>query len=263
MQEMTFWDHLDDLRKVIFRCLGAILVLSTGFFIAMPWLFDAVVMAPCFGDFPVYRVFCTISEYFTESSSFCDDSFQIQIVNIRLTSQFLIHIRTAFSFAFILSFPYILFEIWKFIQPALYEKEQKSFKFAFSLATVLFYTGLSIGYFLVFPLTLRFLSEYKISEMVVNQLSLDSYMGTFESMNLIMGIVFEMPMLALILSKLGLINRSFFQKWRKHAIVVLLIIAAVITPTGDPFTLMIVALPLYVLYEISALIVKKDTKIPD
>lgn len=263
MQEMTFWDHLEDFRKVIFHCLGAILILSTGFFIAMPWLFDAVVMAPCFGDFPVYKLFCTVSQYFADSSSFCNENFKIQVINIKLTSQFLIHIQTSFTFAFIVGFPYFLFEIWKFIQPALYDQEKKSFRFAFTFASVLFYAGLAVGYFLVFPITLRFLSEYQISKLIVNQLSLDSYISTFVSMNLIMGIVFELPMLALILSKLGLVNRSFFRKWRRHAIVVLLILAAVITPTGDPFTLTIVALPLYILYEISGLIVRDDTKIPD
>jgi sec-independent protein translocase protein TatC len=182
---------------------------------------------------------------------------------LKLTSQFLIHIQTSFTFAFIIGFPYLLFEIWKFIAPALYDKEKQSFRVAFSFASVLFYSGLSVGYFLVFPITLRFLNDYQISNLVVNQLSLDSYISTFVSMNLIMGIVFELPMLALILSKLGLIKRSFFKKWRKHAIVVLLVVAAIITPTGDPFTLTIVALPLYILYEISGLIVKDDTKIPD
>ncbi|MDD4922811.1 MAG: twin-arginine translocase subunit TatC [Bacteroidales bacterium] len=263
MQEMTFWDHLEELRTVLFRCVGAILILSIGFFIAMPWLFDAVIMAPCYGDFPIYKLFCTITQYFTESSSFCNEAFQVEIINIKLTSQFLIHIQTSFTFAFIIALPYILFELWKFIQPALYDKEKKSFRFAFSFATILFYLGLAMGYFLVFPITLRFLDEYQISKLVVNQLSLDSYMSTFVSMNLIMGIVFELPMLALILSMLGLVKRSFFKKWRKHAIVVLLIVAAVITPTSDPFTLTIVALPLYILYEISGLIVKDDTKIPD
>lgn len=263
MQEMTFWDHLDELRMVLFRCVGTILLLSIGFFIAMPWMFDAVIMAPCYGDFPVYRLFCTLTQYFTDSSSFCDEAFKVNIINIRLMSQFLIHIETSFTFAFIIGLPYILFELWKFVQPALYDKEKKSFRFAFLFASLLFYAGLAMGYFLVFPITLRFLNDYQISTLVVNQLSLDSYMSTFVSMNLIMGVVFELPMLALILSMLGLVNRSFFRKWRRHAIVVLLVLAAVITPTSDPFTLTIVALPLYILYEISGLIVKNDTKIPD
>ena len=263
MQEMTFWDHLEEFRWTIFRCFGAVLILSTGFFIAMPYIFDTVVMGPCFGDFPVYKLFCTITQYFSDSSSFCDENFNINVINIQLTSQFLIHIETSFTFAFIIGFPYILFEIWKFIAPALYEKEKKGFSFAFSFASILFYAGLAVGYFLVFPITLRFLNDYQISKLVVNQLSLDSYISIFVTMNLIMGIVFELPMLALVLSKLGLVNRSFFKKWRRHAIVILIIVAAVITPTGDPFTLTIVALPLFILYEISALIVKNDRKIPD
>jgi sec-independent protein translocase protein TatC len=260
MQEMTFWDHLEEFRRLLFRCLAAMLILSIAFFVFMPKLFDAVVMAPCFGDFPVYRLFCRISSYFTDNSSFCNSDFQVQIINIRLASQFLIHMQMSFLFALVMGFPYILFEFWKFIAPALYEKEKKSFRFAFSFASILFYAGLCLGYFLVFPITLRFLAEYQITRLVVNQLSLDSYIGTFVSLNLIMGIVFEMPMLALILSKLGIVNRSFFRKWRKHAIVLLLILAAVITPTSDPFTLTIVALPLYLLYEISAMIVRDDTK---
>lgn len=263
MQEMTFWDHLEELRMTIFRCVGAILILSIGFFIAMPWLFDKVVMAPCYGDFPVYKLFSLISQQFTDASAFSNESFQIKIVNLKLTSQFLIHIESSFAFAFVVVLPYLLYEIWKFIQPALYSQEKKGFLMAFSFASILFYAGLSVGYFLVFPITLRFLADYQISSLIVNQLSIDSYISTFVCMNLIMGIVFEMPMLFLVLSKLGLIKRSFFKKWRKHAIVVLLIVAAVITPTGDPFTLTIVALPLYLLYEISGLIVKDDTKIPD
>jgi len=260
MQEMTFWDHLEELRMGIFRCMGVMLVLGIGFFIAMPWLFDAVIMAPTRGDFPVYRIFGLIADRFTDGTSFSDEHYQTPIINIKLMSQFLIHIQASFIFAFIIGFPYILFEIWRFVQPALYDLEKKSFRFAFSFASILFYIGLSIGYFLVFPITLRFLSDYKISNTIVNQISLDSYISTFMSLNMIMGIVFELPMLALALSKLGLIRRSFFKKWRKHAIVVLLVVAAIITPTGDPFTLSIVALPLYFLYEISGLIVKDDTK---
>jgi sec-independent protein translocase protein TatC len=257
MQEMTFWDHLEELRMMLFRCLGAVMLLSIVFFIFMPQIFDAVVMAPCFGNFPMYRFFCDITSHFTADSSFCDSNFHLQIINIRLASQFLIHMRTSFLFALITGFPYILFEIWRFVAPALYKQEKGSFRLAFSLASILFYSGLSIGYFLVFPITLRFLAGYQITSLVVNQLALDSYIDTFISMNLIMGLVFELPMLALILSKMGLAKRSFFTKYRKHAIVVLVILAAVITPTSDPFTLTIVALPLYLLYEFSRLLVKK------
>jgi len=260
MEEMTFWDHLDELRRVIFRCLGAIAIVSVGLFLIMPKIFDSVIMAPCFGDFPVYYLFCSVSQYLNLPTSFCDKTFEINIINIQLTSQFLIHISTSFLLAAIVICPYLLFEIWKFVSPALYEKEKNSIRFSFVLGSVLFYAGILISYFLIFPMTLRFLAGYQISQHVVNQLSLDSYISTFVSMNMVMGIVFEMPMLALILSKIGLVNRSFFKKWRRHAIVILVFVAAVITPTGDPFTLTLVALPLYLLYELSAFIVRKNKK---
>ena len=257
MQELTFWDHIEDLRHMLFRVLGALSLASIAFFIFMPKIFDSVVMAPCFGDFPIYRLFCHITKLFTNDTSFCDESFRIQIINIRLAAQFMIHMQMSFLFGLIVSFPYLLFEIWKFIAPALYDKEKSGFRMAFSLSSVLFYAGVCLSYFLVFPITLRFLAGYQITSLVSNQLSLDSYISNFITLNLIMGLVFELPMLALILSKLGIVKRRFFRKYRKHAIVILLIVAAVITPTGDPFTLMIVALPLYILYEISALLVKK------
>jgi len=257
MQDLTFWDHLEDLRHMLFRSLGAMFLASIAFFIFMPKIFDSVVMAPCFGDFPVYRLFCVLSKLFTNDTTFCDESFQIQIINIRLASQFLIHMQMSFLFGLMASFPYLLFEIWKFIAPALYDKEKNGFRMAFSLSSLLFFAGICLSYFLVFPITLRFLAGYQLTNLVSNQLSLDSYISIFVSMNLVMGLVFELPMLALILSKLGIVKRRFFRKYRKHAIIVLLIVAAVITPTGDPFTLMIVALPLYILFEISALLVKK------
>lgn len=257
MEEMTFWDHLEDLRRLLFRVLGAMLLASIAFFVFMPKLFDSVIMAPCFGDFPIYRLFCDITKQFSGDTTFCDESFHIQIINIKLAAQFMIHMQMSFLLGLIVTFPYLLFEIWRFIAPALYDKEKNGFRMAFSLSSVLFYAGVCLSYFLVFPITLRFLAGYQITSLVSNQVSLDSYISNFITLNLLMGLVFELPMLALVLSKLGIVKRQFFRTYRKHAIVVLLILAAVITPTGDPFTLMIVALPLYILYEISAILVKK------
>lgn len=258
MVEMTFWDHLEELRRVIFRCLGVLIAVMIAFFIWMPDIFDSVIMAPCFGTFLSYEWFCSVGQIFSIPNAFCDKAFEINIINIQLTSQFMIHIRTALLMAVIVVFPYILYEIWLFVRPALYDNEKKGMRFSFASGSLLFYAGIAVSYFFVFPLTLRFLAGYQISSHVVNQLSLDSYINTFFSLNLIMGVVFEMPMLALILSKLGLINKSFFRKYRRHAIVFLFILAAVITPTGDPFTLTIVALPLYLLYELSGLIVRDE-----
>jgi len=257
-KEMTFWDHLDELRRLIFRCLGVVVILATGLFIWMPDLFDQVILGPCFGRFPIYTWFCSLSRFVTLPSSFCDPTFEIGIINIELTSQFLIHIQISLILAAVLMFPYILFELWRFISPALYDKEKKSIRFSFILGALLFYVGILVSYWLIFPITLRFLAGYQISGHVLNQLSLNSYMTTFISLNLIFGLVFEMPMLAMILSKLGLIGRSFFRKWRRHAIVTLVFLAALITPTGDPFTLALVSIPLYLLYELSAILVRND-----
>lgn len=257
MQDLTFWDHLDDLRRMFLRGFGAVLVLSIAFFALMPSIFDAVVMGPCFGEFPPYRWISSVVAWFGMDSGFSDATFRLDIINLKLTSQFMIHMWASFLFALMVAFPYILFELWRFIAPALYDKERKSFKTSFLMASLLFYAGIAVGYLMIFPITLRFLADYQITSLVSNQLSLDSYVSSFASMIFIMGLVFEIPVLAMMLSGLGLIKRAFFNTYRKHAIVVLVVLAAIITPTGDPFTLTLVALPLLGLYELSALLVKK------
>jgi sec-independent protein translocase protein TatC len=254
--DMTFWDHLEALRRTLFRMLAVIGVLGIGLFILMPSIYDPIILGPCFGTFPPYRWFCALGQLINLPSTFCDPTFVLPIINIELTAQFLIQFELAFTLAFLVAIPYVLFELWHFISPALYQKEKKGLQFTFTLGGLLFYIGMLLCYLFIFPITLRFLASYKVSEHVVNQLSLASYMSTFTTMNLLFGLVFELPIVALVLSKLGLINRSFFKKWRRHALVILVIIAAVITPTGDPFTLTLVSLPLYLLYELSALLVK-------
>lgn len=259
--ELSFWDHLDELRSVLFRSLAVLALLSVGFFIAIPSIFDTVIMGPCFGDFITYTWFCKAAALVNTPSDFCDPAFVINIINIELTTPFMVHIKTSFVLALLLAFPYLLFETWRFIRPALYETERRNLSGAFLLGAVLFYCGVAMSYFFIFPITLRFLAGYEVSQLVSNQVSLQSYMSTFTGMNLVMGITFEMPMLAMVLSKLGLVTRSFFRKYRRHAIVGLVFFAAVITPTGDPFTLMLVSMPLYLLYELSAVLVKKDSEI--
>ena len=187
---------------------------------------------------------------------FSNDHFSVELININVASQFLTHISTSFWFALVLIFPYLTFEIWRFVQPALFDNEKKSVGMAFAFGTFMFFLGCAVGYFLVFPFTFRFLTEYQLSPLITNQISLTSYMGNFLMLIFVMGIVFELPLLAWLLSKLGLVTKTFFRQYRKHAVVVLLVLSAVITPTGDPFTLMIVFLPLYLLYELSIKIVR-------
>ena len=256
--EMSFWDHLEELRWTLFRTVLALFVFAIGGFVAMPYLFDNVILAPCSSDFIMYREMCKLSQHFSFMPDFCNDTFHVDIVNIKLASQFFTHMTTSFWLAVLLAFPYMMYEVWRFISPALYEKEKKNVRWVFLFGNIMFFIGCSVGYFLVFPMTLRFLATYQLSAQIVEQVSLDSYMDNFLMLVFIMGVVFEMPLVSWLLSQIGLLHKSFFHKYRRHAIVALLVGAAFITPSSDPFTLSIVFIPLYFLYELSAFFVKKD-----
>ncbi len=257
-EEKTFWGHLEDLRKVLFRMAATVFVLFLVLFYFMPYLFDNVIMAPCNGDFPLYRAFARITAQFPALPQFDTEGYHVDLINTRLASQFFTHISASFWASLVLGFPILIYLLWGFVRPALYPGERRGAEIAFFGGTVLFYVGVAVGYFLVFPITLRFLYQYQLSGNITNMLTLDSYMDNFMMLNLVMGLVFELPLLAWVLSLLGILRRSFFRRFRRHAVVVLLIVAALITPTGDPITLLIVFLPLYLLYEGSALIVKRD-----
>lgn len=260
--EMTFWDHLEALRWMLIRVLVVLAVLVVGGFGFIPWIFEHVVMAPSRNDFFLYT---WMNKGASALAMLPDDlkrPFHVDIINIQLSSQFFLHMTLSVWFAVLVAFPYLIYEIWKFICPALYANERKSMRFTFVFGTVMFFMGCVVGYSVVFPLTLRFLYNYQLSPEITNQLSLDSYMSNFLMLVFMMGIIFELPLVSMLLSKLGLLYREFFSTYRRHAIVALLVVAAFITPSADPFTLMAVFLPIYVLWEMSALLVKpapKDT----
>lgn len=252
-ESMSFWDHLEVLRWSIFRCacvLTGVMILT---FFAMPYIFDKFVLAPTTSDFFVYRWLSEISHGLIKF----DPNFNVQIININVASQFMTHIHTSISFAAVIAFPYFIYEIWRFIEPALFENEIRHIRPAFIGGTVMFYIGCAIGYLLVFPFTFRFLTEYELSSSIHNQINLSSYIGNFTMLILVMGLVFEMPLLAWLLSELGILHKSFLREYKKHAVVGLLVSAAIITPSGDPFTLMLVFIPLYLLYEVSIKVVKE------
>jgi sec-independent protein translocase protein TatC len=254
--EMTFWDHLDELRKVLFRIAAFVGILSIIFFSYMKEIFDYVILAPTRNDFFLYQWFNQVSKKVPLFPDFCVGQFQVKVININLSSQFFIHMSTSFWFALICSFPFIIYQLFLFIKPALYPAERKNAGWAFLFGNFLFFVGVFIGYIIVFPLTLRFLAGYQLSTYIEQSVSLDSYMDSFLMLCFIMGLIFELPLLSWFLSQIGILNRGFFNKYRKHAIVILLILAAVVTPTADPFTLMVVFLPIYMLWEISAIVVK-------
>lgn len=241
--ELTFWDHLDLLRGTIIRCLAAVLVCSVATFCLKDWLF-ALLFAPSSNDFVIYRLLGT-------------DPFDIRFINTELASQFMVHIEVSLLAGFVLASPYILFETYRFIAPGLYENERRHSVGITIFAVLLFITGVVLTYFIIFPFAFRFLATYQVNNLVVNQISLKSYISTLLILSLMMGLLFEMPVLALVLSRLGLISATVLRHYRRHAIVVLVILSAIITPTGDAFTLLLVSLPLYLLYEFSILIIKK------
>lgn len=252
---MTFWDHLEVLRWSLIRIAAVLMVLVVACFIAMPHIFDTFILGPSSSDFFVYRWFAAIGRVIPFFPDFSDDGFSVDIININVASQFMTHITTSFWLSLVLVFPYIVYELWKFVRPALFENEEKSVARAFFYGTFMFFLGCAVGYCLIFPFTFRFLAGYQVSQTISNQISLNSYMNNFLGMIFIMGIVFELPLLAWLLSRLGILHREFLQKYRRHAVVVLLVLSAIITPSGDPFSLMLVFVPLFLLYELSVHIV--------
>lgn len=238
--EMTFWDHLEELRSSLLRMIAVFGIAVVTLFFFKGFLFDSVILAPSKPDFFLYRLFGA--------------DFSLTLVNIEVAAQFMIHMKITFICALIVTFPYLVFEIWRFIAPALYEREKKTVRGAFLFASVLFYIGVVVGYTIVFPLMLNFFSGYQVSPDIPNTFSLTSYISMFTSMVLMFGIVFEFPTVAVVLSSLGILSKGTLKSFRRHAICAVLILAAVITPSGDPFSLMVVSIPLYMLYEFSILI---------
>ena len=221
-KEMSFWGHLEELRRTLFRVVAVLLVFMIACFCVMPDLFDSFVLGPTTSDFFLYRWLSNLGGTGPLRPDFSNDNYSVESININVASQFLTHISTSFWFALVLMFPYLIFEVWRFVQPALFENERRSVGLAFLGGTVMFFLGCAVGYCLVFPFTFRFLTEYQLSASIVNQISLNSYMGNFLMLVFVMGIVFELPLLAWLLSKLGLVNKTFFRTYRRHAVVILL-----------------------------------------
>ena len=254
---MTFWEHLEVLRWSIFRIAIAAVIAMVVIFIFMPSMFTGFVLGPTTSEFFLYKWLGSLGQL-PFLPDFAAGDFKVDIISINVASQFMTHISTSFWFALVAIFPYIIYEIWKFIAPALYDNEKGSVRAAFLFGTLMFFIGCAISYSFIFPFTFRFLTEYEISAQISNQISLNSYMSTFLGMIFMMGLVFELPLLAWLLSKIGVLNREFLKRYRRHAVVILMILAALITPTGDPITLSLVFLPLYLLYEISIRVVRNS-----
>ncbi len=236
---MSFWDHLDVLRGTLFRSALSVFLASIVMFCFKDFLFGKVILAPSRPDFFMYRIL--------------GGGVSMQLINTEVSAQFFVHLKVSFICGLVIAFPYIIYEIWKFIAPALYDNEMRAVTKAFLGSALLFYAGVATGFCLIFPVTLSFFQGYTVSDAIANTITLNSYISMFSSMVILFGIVFEFPVLIAILSNMGIVTREMLTKYRKHAFVGVLIVAAVITP-ADPFSMLIAAAPLYLLYELSVIV---------
>lgn len=247
-KEMSFWEHLDVLRGSLFRAIGAVCLCSVLGLVFREFLFDGIVLAPTRSDFIVYRLLGW--------------AFSMELINVEISAQFFVHLKASFAVGLIVAFPYVVWELWRFLAPALYEKEKKAVRTAFGMATGLFYLGVLVGYFIVLPVCLQFFMNYTVSDAVANTITIGSYMSMFFSMVLLIGVVFEFPTVVLALNRLGVLDRSALRKGRRYAVVIVLVLAALITPS-DPFSMFVLAIPLYFLYEFSILLCSKSAESPE
>ena len=260
--EMSFLDHLEELRWHLIRSILAIVIVACVAFVMKDFIFG-VIFGPKSLDFPTYKFFCNIATFFGINSDFCGDELPFTIQSRLMAGQFSAHIWTSIWSGFIISFPYVLWEIWRFISPGLHATEKKySRGFIFS-ASMLFFLGVLFGYYVVAPLSINFLGTYQVSEVVNNEIDLGSYIGTVRASVIACGIMFELPIIIFFLTKIGLVTPEILKKYRKIALVIVLIVAAVITPP-DVTSQIIVAIPVLVLYQvsiyISKLVLKRQAK---
>lgn len=250
--ELTFWEHLDDLRSVLIRILVATAICGFVAFLLKDQIF-VIVLAPKDDGFITYQLLNHVSRFVSGADP---APFLVKLVNTNLTEQFMVHIRIAVWFGIVSALPYILYQIFLFVSPALYGNERRYALKMISCSYIMFMVGILISYFLIFPLTFRFLGTYQVSNKVESFISIKSYIDTLLLLSFAMGFVFEMPILSLLLARLGVVSSGILKKYRKKAAVVILVISATITPTSDVFTLLLVALPMFVLYEVSILVIR-------
>lgn len=253
--EMSFLDHLEDLRWHLIR--STIVIVAIGFvaFLMREFIFDTIIFGPKKPDFPTYGVFCKLSRLLGFSEAFCTNEPLFRIQSRVMAGQFSAHIWTSIWAGFIVGFPYLLYELWKFISPGLYEKERKHSRGFILVASLLFFSGVLFGYYVVAPLSINFLGSYQVSEEVFNDIDLASYISTVRAAVIACGLIFELPIIIYFLTKVGLVTPEVLRKYRKVALVLVLVLSAIITPP-DVASQIIVAVPVLILYQISIYISK-------
>lgn len=254
-QEMSFLDHLEDLRWHLIRATLAVLVAATLAFLAKGFVFDVLLFGPSRSEFFTYDILCKLSTFIGVGAEggFCFDEMPFSIQSRTMGGQFSAHIWTAITAGFIVSFPYVIYEFWRFVSPAMYTNERNTARGFIFISSLLFFTGVLFGYYLITPLSINFLGKYQVSEQVLNEFDIGSYIALVRSSVLASGLIFELPIVIYFLTKIGLVTPEFLKKYRKYALVIVLILAAIITPP-DIISQIIVAIPIVILYEISILI---------
>lgn len=258
-EEMSLWGHLDALRGHLFRSVIAIVILFIVAFVNREFIFDQIILAPVHNDFIANRILCRLGEILN-MPSICLGNLKLTLINISLSGQFLMHMYISFFVALTVASPYIIWEIWRFIRPALYDNERKHSQGAVLVMSLLFILGLLFSYFLIVPLTLNFFGNYQVSDSVTNQIALTSYISTVVSVTFSMGVVFELPVFVFFLAKVGILTPAFLRKNRRYMIVILLTLAAIITPP-DVISQILVVIPLWGLYELSILVAARALRI--
>jgi sec-independent protein translocase protein TatC len=253
--EMSFLDHLEDLRWHLIRATLAILIAGTIAFLCSEFIFDTIIFGPKSLNFPTYKWLCKISTFFNIDTTFCADEFPFKIQNRTMGGQFSADIWTAIYAGLVIAFPYVIYQFWKFISPGLHENERKHSRGFIIISSLLFFIGVLFGYYVITPLSINFLGTYSVSSQVENQIDLSSYISLVRSSSLASGLVFELPIIIYFLTKIGLVTPEFLKKYRKFALVIVLILAAIITPP-DVASQVIVAIPILILYQVSIYISK-------
>lgn len=256
---MSFFDHLEELRKHLIRSAISVVVFALLAFGMKELLFDGILLAPKNTDFITYRFFCHLGENYSFLKGLCIQEINFTVANIDMTGQFMQHLTISLYAGLLLSFPYLVFELWLFIRPALHINERKAATGMVFYTSVLFFLGVAFGYFALAPVSILFLGSYQVSAEVANQITLSSYISTLTTMVLASGLIFELPMLAYFLARIGLLSSSFMRSNRRLAIVINMIVAAIITPS-DIGSMFLMAMPLLLLYEVSILVVKRVEK---
>lgn len=252
-KEMSFLDHLEELRWHVVRSVVAVMILMVVAFVMAPWIFDNIVFAPARVDFPTFKWMCEIGKMTGATEALCVDQINFKIQSRYMTGQFTMQFMAAFVIGLIIAFPYVFWEIWRFVKPGLYSKERRYSRGAVFAVSFQFILGVLFGYFILCPMSIWFFSNYTISDMIVNEFDITSYVQTVVALVFGSGLLFQLPVVIYFLSKIGMVTPQFLRKYRKHAVVIILIVAAIITPP-DPLSQTIISLPLYLLYEISIFI---------